>query len=226
MSDKKLFPEGLLGKKVGMSQYYAESGEVVPVTVIETGPCFVLSVKDSAKDGYNAVSLGFGEKKVQRLNKPDQGNFQKSGSGAFYHVREVRCDAATLGWNEVGKKIVANEVFSAGQFVDVTGITKGHGFTGVVKRYGMKGQPATRGTHEMRRNIGSIGCRKTPGRVFKNKRMCGLDGNTRVTVQNLKIVAVNPENNVLLVRGAIPGPKGSLVIVKKAMKKLGKIAAS
>ncbi|MCB0335927.1 MAG: 50S ribosomal protein L3 [Bdellovibrionales bacterium] len=218
MSTNKLYPEGLLGKKLGMSHVFTEDGNCVPVTVLEVGPCYILDVKNEAQHGYTAVRMGFEPKKQQRVNKPDLGNFAKAGKGAFYHSKEIRCDAEALGWESLGQEVSVGEIFEAGQKVDVTGISMGRGFAGVVKKYGVRGQPASRGTHEMFRHIGSIGCRKSPGRVFKNRKMPGHYGHNRVTVQNLKVVAVKPEQNILLVKGAVPGPKGTMITVKKAAK--------
>ncbi len=218
MSSKKLYPEGLLGKKLGMTHVVDEEGRCIPVTVVQVGPCYVLGVRDLEKNGYSAVQLGFEPKKAQRVSKPEMGNFAAAGKGAFYHVNEIRCEAEQLGWNSLGKELRVGDVFKDGEFVDVTGISIGRGFAGVVKRFRVKGQPATRGTHEYRRNIGSVGCRKTPGRIFKNYKMPGHMGNERVTVQNLKVIAVRAEDNVLLVRGGIPGSKGGLVTIRKAVK--------
>lgn len=218
MSSNKQYPEGLLGKKLGMTQFIDEEGNSVPVTVVQVGPCYVLGVRSKEKNGYSGVQLGFEPKKVQRVNKPQMGNFSKAGKGAFYHVNEIRCNVEQLGWTDLGKELTVGDVFKDGELVDVTGTSIGRGFAGVVKKFRVSGQPATRGTHEYRRNIGSIGCRKSPGRVFKNRKMPGQYGNSRVTVQNLKVVAVRSEDNVLLVRGGIPGSKGGLVTVRKAVK--------
>jgi len=218
MATQKLYPEGLLGKKLGMTHVFTPEGECVPVTIIQTGPCFVLDVKSKGQNGYSAVKLGFEPYKAQRFNKPETGAFAKAGKGTFYHVKEVRCDIDALGWTTVGQELKAADVFVEGEFVDVSGVTIGRGFSGVFKRFSVKGQPSTRGTHEVRRHIGSIGCRKFPGRVFKGQRMPGRHGNSNVTIQNLKVVAVKGAENVILVRGGIPGPKGGLVVVRKAMK--------
>lgn len=218
MSSQKQFPEGLLGKKVGMTQVFTEEGECIPVTVIEVGPCYVLQVRTKGEHGYDAVQLGFELKKAQRVGKAELGHFAKVGKGAFYHVEEIRCDYQALGWNEPGRELTVADVFQSGQHVDVSGVSIGRGFQGVVRRHHMKGQPSTRGTHEVRRHVGSIGCRKTPGRVIKGKRMPGHMGNENVTIQNLEVVRVNPEQNAILVRGGIPGPKGGLVTVRKAIK--------
>lgn len=219
VSVARKFPAGLLGKKLGMTHIFSEDGSCVAVTIVQVGPCFVLDARNPEKHGYSAVQLGFEPKKMQRTNKPEQGHVKKTEKGAFYHVQEIRCAAQELGWDAPGKELKVADVFVDGEFVDVTGTSIGRGFAGVVKRHHMKGQPATRGTHEDRRNIGSIGCRKTPGRVIKGKRMSGHMGSERVTVQNLKVVGVRAEDNVLLVKGGIPGAKGSLVVVRKAMKK-------
>lgn len=218
MATRKLHPEGLLGKKLGMTQVFTPEGETVPVTIIQLGPCFILGVKQESSDGYKAVQLGFEPRKNQRVNKPLMGHFGKAGGGAFYHVREVRCDIDALGWTTPGRELKAAEVFADGDMVDVSGITIGRGFAGVVRRYRIGGQPASRGTHEFERHVGSIGCRKFPGRVFKNQRMPGHMGAVHRTVQNLKIMAVKGDDNIVLVRGAIPGPRGAVVEVRKAMK--------
>lgn len=225
MTTKRLYPEGLIGKKLGMSQVFTPEGECVPVTAIEVGPCYVLEVRTDEKDGYQAVQLGFEPKKMQRVSKAETGHFAKSGKGAFYHVKEMRCAASTLGWVTPGQELKVADVFAQGELVDVSGVSIGRGFQGVVKRYKVKGQPATRGTHEYRRHIGAIGCRKFPGRVFKNQRMPGHMGNENVTLQNLTVVGVRPEDNLLLVKGGIPGAAGSLVVIKKAMKSYAKKAA-
>jgi large subunit ribosomal protein L3 len=218
MTTLKNYPGGLLGKKLGMTQVFTAEGRSVPVTVIQAGPCFVLDVRAQEKDGYSAVQFGFEPKKMQRCTAAENGHFKKAGHGAFYHVKEVRCDAQALGWNEVGKQVNVGDVFKDGETVDVSGLTIGRGFQGVVRRHGFKGQPMTRGTHEVRRHVGSIGCRKFPGRVFKGQKMPGRMGGDRVTIQNLTVVGVRPEENILLVKGGIPGARGSLVVIQKAQK--------
>lgn len=219
MSTSKYFPEGLLGKKLGMTQLFTDEGRCVPVTIIQAGPCFVVDVRGEDKHGYSAVQFGFEPKKMTRCSGAEQGHFGKAGAGAFYHVKEVRCDAEKLGWNQVGKEVNVGDVFRDGEIVDVSGESIGRGFQGVVRRHHIKGQPMTRGTHEYRRHVGAIGCRKFPGRVFKNKRMPGRMGGEKVTVQNLKVVSVRPEENIILVRGGIPGARGSLVLIRKSRKK-------
>jgi|1048.fasta_scaffold40932_2 large subunit ribosomal protein L3 len=216
MTSKK-YPEGLVGRKLGMTQVFNAEGECIPVTIVEAGPNVILNIKGDDKDGYSAAQIGFTPKKTQRLTKAESGFFNKASKGAFYHVQEIRCDVNTLGWT-AGKELNVNDVFSTGQLVDVTGTSIGRGFSGVVRRHGMKGQPATRGTHEVRRHMGSVGCRKFPGKIHKGKRMPGLMGNAQVTVQNLEVVAVRPEDNVLLIKGAIPGARGGVVVVRKAVQ--------
>jgi len=219
MTKTPVLKEGLLGRKLGMGHIFNTEGEMVPVTLIEAGPCFVLQVKQAATDGYDAVQLGFGAKKMQRCNKASVGHSAKAGKGSFSFIKEVRCNAAALGWAEAGKELTIDNVFKDGDFVDVSGISIGRGFTGVVRRYGHKGQPSTRGTHEVRRHTGAIGCRKFPGHVFKNKRMPGQHGAANITVQNLKVVGVNTVENIIMVKGGIPGSKGTLVVIRKASKK-------
>jgi len=218
MGAEKLYYEGLLAKKLGMTHIFSSEGELVPVTVLKTGPCYVLQVKDKGCDGYSAVQFGFEPKKSQRTNKAEMGHFARAGKGAFYHVREVRCDAEALGWTTLGQEIKVADVFKDGELVDVSGVSIGRGFSGVVRRYKMSGHPATRGTHEYRRHPGAVGCRKFPGHIFKNKRMPGHYGNANVTVQNLKVMGVNAKEDILLVKGAVPGARGSLVVVRKAVK--------
>lgn len=209
---------GLFGRKVGMTQVFAEGGICIPVTVLEVGPCSVIEVKSAEKHGYEAVQVGFLPKKKQRLTKPLAGHFAKAGAGHFQKLGEIRCKAGDLGWNNVGHEIRLSDVFQEGQKVDVTATSKGRGFSGVVRRFGAKGQPATRGTHEYRRHIGAVGCRKFPGRIFKNKKMPGRMGGESVTVQNLEVVKIRPEDNLLLVRGAVPGANGDFVVVRLAAK--------
>lgn len=214
----RAFPEGLLGKKLGMTQVFTEAGEVIPVTIVQVGPCHILDVRTNEQHGYSAVQFGFDPKKQQRIDKALMGHFAKAGKGGFYMVSEVRCDAQRLGWTTPGHEVKVADVFAAGELVDISGVTKGRGFAGVVKRFKVGGQPATRGTHEYRRHIGAIGNRKFPGRVKKNQRMPGHMGNEAATVKNLRVIGVNPEENILLVQGGIPGSKGGFVVVRKARK--------
>lgn len=212
--------KGIIGRKLGMTQVFAENGNVVPVTVIEAGPCAVVQIKTKEKEGYTALQLGFMEKKPQRVNRPLSGHFQKSGKGPFYVLREFRVNET--GEYHVGQEITL-DTFRIGDFVDVTGTSKGRGFTGVMKRHGFSGAPGSHGTHEYFRHGGSIGSTATPGRTFKGKRMPGRFGNSKVTVQTLKIVDIKPERNLLLVRGAVPGSVNSIVVIREAKKKRGAV---
>lgn len=207
---------GLIGKKIGMTQFYNTAGNVVPVTVIQMGPCVVVQKKQSAKDGYNALQVGFGAKKSQRINKPEQGHMAKAGKGAFEVLKEFRLDDVTL--YEVGQEIKVGDLFKAGDRIDVSGISKGHGFAGVIKRWSFGGFPGSHGTHEYFRHGGSIGNRSFPGRVRKGKKMAGHWGNERISIQNLEVVDVRAEENLLLVKGAVPGANEGVVIVRRAVK--------
>ena len=204
--------KGILGKKAGMTQIFDDTGEVTPVTVIEAGPCYVTQIKTKTKDGYEAVQLGFGEAK--RLNRPQRGHLPK-GVPDLRYLGEVKVD--DISAYEIGQKIDAG-VFSVGDLVDVTGISKGKGFAGAMKRHGFSGGPATHGQSDRARAPGSIGATSTPGRVFKGKRMPGHMGSRRTTVLNLKVAMVDPERNLLAVKGAVPGAKGGLVTIKSAVK--------
>ncbi|TAK10394.1 50S ribosomal protein L3 [bacterium] len=207
---------GLIGKKIGMTQVFGADGSVVPVTVIQTGPCVVVQKKERAKDGYSAIQLGFGSKKNQRVNKPEQGHMVKAGKGAFQVLREFRSE--DIAQYEVGQEIKLSDLFKAGDRVDVSGTSKGRGFTGVIKRWGFAGFPASHGTHEYFRHGGSIGNRSFPGRVFKGKRMAGHWGDERISVQNLEVVGVRAEENLLLVKGAVPGAKRGVLLIRRAVK--------
>jgi large subunit ribosomal protein L3 len=210
---------GILGKKLGMTQIFDEFGNVVPVTVIKAGPCYVIQKKVEEKEGYNAIQVGFDEiVKVKNVNKPMAGHFKKAGVPPLRFIKEFRVEGDELGEFEVGKTYGV-DIFEVGTYVDVTGTSIGKGFQGVVKRHGFSGAPASRGTHEYFRHGGSIGQNMTPGRTMKGKKMPGHMGAKRVTVQNLKVIEVKPELNVLVVKGAVPGPENGYVIVKKAVKK-------
>jgi len=213
-------PLGLIGKKLGMTQVFAKGGELVPVTVILAGPCTVMQKRTLETDGYSAVQLGFGETKAQRLSKAER-DHRKKASKMSSILREFR-DGADL---EVGAEVKVADLFKEGDLVDVTGVSKGRGYQGVIKRHGFSGFPATHGTHEYFRHGGSIGNRTHPGRVFKNKRMAGHMGSERVTAQNLAVVAVRAEDNVLLVRGAVPGGKNGLLFIRPAVKAEGAVRA-
>jgi large subunit ribosomal protein L3 len=204
--------QGLIGKKLGMSQIFDDTGLAHPVTVLEVGPCVVSQIKTPERDGYSAVQLGFGLDK--RLNRPERGHRQGSGFMSRT-LREVSAsDTADMA---VGQVITA-DAFAEGELVDVTGTSKGRGFQGVVKRHGFSGGPKTHGQSDRLRAPGSIGSSATPGRVFKGMRMAGRMGNDRVTVQNLKVLRVDPERNLLLIQGSVPGANESLVLVRRAIK--------
>jgi large subunit ribosomal protein L3 len=204
--------KGILGKKVGMTQIFDDTGEAIPVTIIEAGPCYVTQIKVKKTDGYEAIQLGFGEAK--RLNKPQRGHLPK-GVPDLRYLREI--DVDDISAYEVGQKIDA-AVFSVGDLVDVTAISKGKGFAGVVKRHRFAGGPTTHGQSDRTRAPGSVGSTSTPGRVWKGLRMAGHMGHERTTVQNLTVVLVDPERNLLALKGAVPGAKGGLVSVKSAIK--------
>jgi large subunit ribosomal protein L3 len=209
--------KGIIGKKVGMTQIFDDRGEVVPVTVIEAGPCYVAQVKTVERDGYSAVQLGFDEVKPKRLTRPQVRHLQKSNLPALRYLREITLDPEDVAGFEEGQKLTVG-IFEAGEYVDVSGTSKGRGFAGVVKRHGFSGGPKTHGQSDRHRAPGSIGACTTPGRVFKGKRMAGRMGGDRVTVQNLEVVLVDPERNLLAVRGAVPGAKNGLVLIEQARK--------
>lgn len=207
--------KGILGRKLGMTQVFDDANRVVPVTVIEAGPCRVVQLKTPERDGYAAVQLSFGDTKQSRLNKPELGHLAVSGAPAQQYLAELRVE--DLSGFELGQ-ILKADVFSAGERVDVSAISKGHGFSGVMKRHNFQGQGASHGNHKKHRAPGSIGACATPARVFKGVRMAGQYGNTRVTTLNLQVVEGDAERNLLLIRGAVPGPKGGLVFVRNAVK--------
>ena len=205
--------KGILGRKIGMTQVFDETGQAIPVTVIEAGPCYVTQIKTVECDGYTAVQLGFEETKRKRLTRAQLGHLE--GLPPLRHLREVR--TSDIEGFDVGQKVDVG-IFSAGDRVDVTGISKGKGFAGVMKRHHFAGGPATHGQSDRARAPGSIGATTTPGRVFKGTRMPGRMGNDRVTVQNLRVVQVDPERNLLLVRGAVPGAAKGLLLIRQAVK--------
>lgn len=207
--------KGILGKKLGMTQVYAADGRRIPVTVVEAGPCVILQKKTVATDGYNALQLAFAAKKIQRVNKPEMGHFRKAGQGSFRFLREFRVE--DIDTYNVGDAITCESIFAAGDIVDVTGNSKGKGFQGVIKRWNFSGGRSTHGSM-FHRAPGSIGASAWPSRVFKGKKMSGQMGNARVTTQNLQIVEIRPEKNLILVKGAIPGPKNGLVTISKGIK--------
>jgi large subunit ribosomal protein L3 len=214
---------GLLAKKVGMTQIFTPEGDCVPVTVLEAGPCTVIRRKTADKDGYDAVVIGWGtvdEKHSHRLTKPELGVFKKAGTATFRHLKEVRVkDAKLLGDLKTGDVLTVDKVFKLNQRIDVSGLTKGRGFQGVFKKWGMKGAARDSSTaHEHHRHIGAIGQRKTPGKVWKGKHLPGHYGTDKVTVQNLTVVGLEPEQNVILVSGAVPGHADALLFVNTAAK--------
>jgi len=205
--------KAIIGKKVGMTQIFDDNGTVIPVTVIEAGPCQVVQVKTTETDGYNAVQLGFGEVKESKLNKPEKGHFAKAGAKIAKHLREFRVDEADV---KVGDEVNAS-VFADGENVDIQGTTKGKGFQGVIKRHGQHRGPMGHGSMYHRRP-GSMGSTSTPGRVFKGKKLPGHMGVETVTIQNLKIVKVDLDKNAILVKGSVPGNKGSILKIRLSVK--------
>ncbi|HEX5968976.1 MAG TPA: 50S ribosomal protein L3 [Intrasporangium sp.] len=207
--------KGLLGKKLGMTQVWDADNRLVPVTVVEAGPCVVTQVRNGGTDGYDAVQLAFGAIDPRKVTKPMTGHFEKAGVTPRRHLVELRtADAADY---ELGQEITA-DVFEAGQRVDATGTTKGKGFAGVMKRHGFAGVSSSHGSHRNHRKPGSIGGCATPGRVFRGMRMAGRMGGVRQTTQNLQIHAVDAEKGLLLIKGAVPGPRGGIVLIRTAAK--------
>jgi large subunit ribosomal protein L3 len=204
---------GLIGKKVGMTSIYSAAGKNIPCTILEVGPCVVTHVRTLEKDGYKAIQLGFGDRTEKRTSKAMQGHFKRAGVGIKRKIAEFRGFANELN---AGDELKVEDIFNEGEFVSVSGLTKGKGFQGVVKRHGFAGVgQATHGQHNRLRAPGSIGAASTPARVFKGMRMAGQMGNTRVTIENLEVVKVLAEDGVLVVKGAVPGHRGSTVIVRK-----------
>ena len=207
--------KAIIGKKLGMTQVFTPEGVVIPVTVVEAGPCPVVQIKNNEKDGYNAVVVAFDKQKAQRVNKPMTGAFKKAGIESYRIVKELKFENAsdyTLGQE------VKVDIFAEGDKVDVTGTTRGRGFTGVIQRWNQHRLKMTHGTGPVHREVGSMSANSTPSRVFKNKHMPGHYGVERVTIQNLEIVKVDPTRNILLVKGCIPGPKGSVITIREAVK--------
>jgi large subunit ribosomal protein L3 len=210
--------KGILGAKLGMTQVW-DNNRVVPVTVVQAGPCVVTGVRTADKDGYPAVQLAYGAVDPRKVNKPKAGHYAKAGVAPRRHIVELRTTDASE--YTVGQEVTA-EAFEPGELIDVTGRTKGKGFAGVMKRHGFGGLRASHGVERKHRSPGSIGACATPGRVFKGVRMAGRMGGVRYTVQNLTVQAIDPENNLILIRGAVPGPKGALVLLRTAAKALVK----
>ena len=207
--------KAIIGRKVGMTQIFTPEGKVIPVTVVEAGPCPVVQIKTVEKDGYAALKLGFDEVSEKRINKPELGQFKKAGVKPQKVLREFRL--SDLSAYEVGKEVKA-DTFKEGDKVDVAGVSKGHGFSGVIKRWNQHRLKETHGVGPVHREVGSMGANSTPSRVFKQKHMPGQYGHEKVTVQNLEIVKVDAARNALLIKGAIPGPKGSIVTVCDSVK--------
>ena len=208
--------KGIIGRKVGMTQVFDEKGNFIPVTVIEAGPCVVTQLKTEANDGYNAVQLGFIDAKEKQLSKPEIGHFKKAGTALKKHLKEFRLeDCSTYNIGDT----VASDTFAAGEKVDVTGMTKGRGYTGVVKRWNAHILRMTHGTGPIHRQPGSMGANSSPSRIYKNKHMAGQYGNEQVTVQNLTVIKVDAEKNLIAVKGAIPGAKNGIVFIRDTVKK-------
>ena len=207
--------KAIIGRKVGMTQIFTPEGKVIPVTVVEAGPCPVVQIKSVEKDGYAAVKLGFDETSEKRVNKPDLGQFKKAGVKPQKVLKEFRL--ADLSSYEVGKSVTV-EAFKAGDKVDVVGTSKGHGYSGVIKRWNQRRLKETHGVGPVHREVGSMGANSTPSRVFKQKHMPGQYGHERVTVQKLEVGRVDAARGALLIKGAVPGPKGSIVTVSDSVK--------
>jgi len=207
---------GILGRKLGMTQIVTESGRIQPVTVIEAGPCKVVQKKTVEKDGYNALQLGLLEKRVQLVSKPLKEHFAKAQVKPQRYLREIRLD--DIGSYELGQTLSV-DMFNEGDYVDITGVSKGKGTAGVMKRWGFRGGKASHGAEKIHRKPGSIGCSADPARVFKGKKMAGRLGNKRVTVQNMQVAGVRKDDNVILVKGSVPGWKTGLLLINKAVKK-------
>ena len=213
MSENEI--KGILGTKLGMTQVFDDENRVIPVTVVEAGPCVVTQIRTTDIDGYNAIQIAYGEIDPRKANKPAAGHFKKAGVTPRRYVAEIRMD--DVSGYELGQELKA-DIFEGDTFVDVTGTSKGHGFSGAMKRHGFAGQEASHGNQASHRRVGGIGGASFPGRVFKGKRMAGRYGNDRVTTQNLKIQKIDADSNILLIKGAIPGAKGGVVTVKTAVK--------
>ena len=206
--------KALIGKKLGMTQIFTEDGTVIPVTLIEAGPCTVVQKKTEETDGYNALQLGFQDIVERKVTNPLKGHFKKSGTTLKKYLKEFRLDDCSAN---VGDTLTA-EVFTAGEAVDVTGLTKGRGYSGAVKRWNYKTLRMTHGTGPVHREVGSMGANSSPSRVFKNKKMAGQYGNEQVTILNLKVVKIDAEKNIIAVHGAIPGAKNGIVFVRDSVK--------
>ena len=207
--------KAIIGKKLGMTQIFAENGAVVPVTVIQAGPCQVCQVKTVAKDGYSAVQMGFGEVAERKVTNPLKGHFKAANVSNRKHLKEFRLEnAESMNAGDT----VAVDTFTVGESVDVTGISKGHGFSGVIKRWGHHRLRMTHGTGPVHREVGSVGANSSPSRIFKNLKMAGQYGNVKVTVQNLEIVKIDTEKNLIAVKGAVPGARNGIVFIRDSVK--------
>lgn len=207
--------KGIIGKKIGMTQLFDEKGNVIPVTVINAGPCVVVAKKTKEKEGYDSVKLGFQDIEERKLNKPMKGMFAKAGVSYKKYLKEFRLEGAAE--MNVGDVVTA-DTFEAGEKIDVTGLTKGRGYSGVIKRCGAHRLRMTHGTGPVHRQVGSMGANSSPSRVFKNKKMAGQYGNEKVTILNLEVVKIDADNNLIAVRGAVPGPRGGIVYIRNTVK--------
>ena len=207
--------KAIIGRKIGMTQIFDENGNVIPVTVIEAGPCTVTQIKTAQNDGYEAVQLGFSDVAEKKLTKAEAGHLKKNGIGFKKHLKEFRLE--DISGYKLGDTVTA-DLFAAGEKVDVTGITKGHGYTGVVKRWNQHTLRATHGTGPIHREVGSMGANSSPSRVFKNKHMAGQYGNEQVTVLNLTVAKIDKEKNILALKGAVPGARGGIVFIRDTVK--------
>ena len=205
----------IIGKKIGMTQLFDEKGNVIPVTVINAGPCVVVAKKTKEKEGYDSVKLGFQDIEERKLNKPMKGMFAKAGVSYKKYLKEFRLEGAAE--MNVGDVVTA-DTFEAGEKIDVTGLTKGRGYSGVIKRWGAHRLRMTHGTGPVHRQVGSMGANSSPSRVFKNKKMAGQYGNEKVTILNLEVVKIDADNNLIAVRGAVPGPRGGIVYIRNTVK--------
>ncbi|MGA7097995.1 MAG: 50S ribosomal protein L3 [Acidimicrobiia bacterium] len=209
----------ILGQKLGMTQVFDEEARAIPVTVIKAGPCRVVQIKTDETDGYNSIQISFGDIKPSRVNKPESGHFAKAGVAPARHLVEIRVDDPSA--YKLGQEIRIVDLFQAGTKADVSGVSKGKGFAGVMERHNFSGQGGSHGNHKKHRAPGSIGACATPARVFKGMRMAGRLGGEKVTTLNIEIVGVDGDNDLLLLGGAVPGPKGSVVLVREAVKARG-----
>jgi large subunit ribosomal protein L3 len=214
---------GIIGRKLGMTQIFLDDGSLVPATVVEAGPCTVIQKKTKEKEGYGALQLGFLPKNSKRVNKPLEGHFKKAGVGPNEHLKEFRVES--VEGLEAGKEVNVT-LFKPGDIVDVTGLSKGKGFTGVIKRHGFHGSPGSHGTHEYFRHGGSVGSATYPHHVFKGLKMPGHHGNRKVTVQNIKVLDVKEDQNLILLKGGIPGSHRGLIFIQSATKKKGSKVSS